>query len=38
MLAKPIMQQVQRDFGVNTFRMSEEEVPETMRNLALHAD
>lgn len=36
MLAKPIMKQVQRDFGVNTFRMSEEEVPENDEELALH--
>ena len=36
MLAKPIMKQVQRDFGVNTFRMSEEEVPENNEELALH--
>ena len=36
MLAKPIMQQVQRDFGVNTFRMSEEEVPTNDEELALH--
>tara|TARA_R100001460_G_scaffold52800_1_gene91727 strand:+ start:1127 stop:3562 length:2436 start_codon:yes stop_codon:yes gene_type:complete len=36
MLAKPIMKQVQRDFGVNTFRMSEEEVPESDEELALH--
>lgn len=36
MLAKPIMQQVQRDFGVNTFRMSEEDVPTNDEELALH--
>ena len=36
MLAKPIMKQVQRDFGVNTFRMSEEDVPENNEELALH--
>lgn len=29
MLAKPIMKQVQQQMGVNTFRMSEEEVPES---------
>jgi|TARA_R100000149_G_C5876253_1_gene140150 hypothetical protein len=36
MLAKPIMQQVQKSLGVNTFRMSEEEVPENDEELALH--
>ena len=36
MLAKPIMKQVQKDFQVNTFRMSEEEVPENDEELALH--
>ena len=36
MLAKPIMQQVQKQFGVDTFRMSEEEVPENNEELALH--
>jgi len=36
MLAKPIMKQVQQQMGVNTFRMSEEEVPESDEELALH--
>ena len=36
MLAKPIMKQVQQQMGVNTFRMSEDEVPESDEELALH--
>ena len=36
MLAKPIMKQVQEQMGVNTFRMSEDEVPESDEELALH--
>ncbi len=36
MLAKPIMKQVQEQMGVNTFRMTEDEVPESDEELALH--
>ena len=36
MLAKPIMKQVQEQMGVNTFRMSEDQVPESDEELALH--
>ena len=36
MLAKDMMKQVQEQFGVNTFAMSEEEVPNTSEELALH--
>ena len=38
MLAKPIMKQVQQQMESNTFRMSEDEVPESDEELALHAD
>tara|TARA_R110000796_G_scaffold18967_2_gene57104 strand:+ start:3214 stop:5649 length:2436 start_codon:yes stop_codon:yes gene_type:complete len=36
MLSKDIMKQVQNDFGINTFATSEEEVPNTSEELALH--
>ena len=36
MLAKPVMKQVQQDFGINTFATSEEDVPNTSEELALH--
>ena len=36
MISKDLMKQVQKDFNVNTFRMSPEEVPENDEQLALH--
>ena len=36
MISKDLMKQVQKDFDVNTFRMSSEEVPENDEQLALH--
>jgi len=36
MISKDLMKQVQKDFDVNTFRMSPDEVPETDEELALH--
>jgi len=36
MISKDLMKQVQKDFDVNTFRMSAEEVPENDEQLALH--
>ena len=36
MVSKDLMKQVQKDFDVNTFRMSPEEVPESDEELALH--
>ena len=36
MLAKDIMLQVQEDFGVNTFTMNPDELPETSEELSLH--
>ena len=36
MLGKDMMNQVQNDFGINTFATSEEEVPNTSEELALH--
>jgi hypothetical protein len=36
MLAKPVMKQVQQGLGINTFAMSEEEIPETDEELTLH--
>ena len=36
MLAKPVMQQVQQQTGINTFATSEEDVPNTSEELALH--
>jgi len=36
MLAKPVMKQVQQSLGINTFATSEEDVPNTSEELALH--
>jgi len=36
MLAKPVMKQVQQGLGINTFAMSEEEIPESDEELTLH--
>ena len=36
MLAKPVMQQVQQQTGINTFATTEEDVPNTSEELALH--
>ncbi len=36
MLAKPVMKQVQKGLGINTFAMSEEEIPESDEELTLH--
>ena len=36
MLAKPVMKQVQKDLGINTFATSEEDVPNSSEELALH--
>jgi len=36
MLAKNVMKQVQNDFGINTFATSEEEIPNSSEELALH--
>ena len=36
MLAKPVMKQVQQQMGINTFATSEEDVPNTSEELALH--
>ena len=36
MLAKPVMKQVQQQLGINTFATSEEDVPNTSEELALH--
>jgi len=36
MLAKPVMKQVQQDLGINTFATSEEDVPNSSEELALH--
>ena len=36
MLSKDIMKQVQDEFGINTFATSEEEIPNTSEELALH--
>jgi hypothetical protein len=36
MLAKPVMKQVQEETGINTFATSEEDVPNTSEELALH--
>lgn len=36
MLSKDLMKQVQSQFGINTFATSEEEVPNTSEELALH--
>jgi len=36
MLSKPVMKQVQQGLGVNTFAMSEEEIPESDEELTLH--
>ena len=36
MLAKPVMQQVQQQLGINTFATSEEDIPNTSEELSLH--
>ena len=36
MLAKPVMKQVQEQTGINTFATSEEDIPNTSEELALH--
>ena len=36
MLSKDLMKQVQNQFGINTFATSEEEIPNTSEELALH--